>query len=71
MSTTSYYINLNAQANGDYEVHRDGCYWLTLVLQRRYLGSFLSCHPAVATSRALGYVTANGCYHCSRACHTG
>ena len=27
-----YYVNNTAQSNGDHEVHREGCYWLTLVV---------------------------------------
>ena len=26
----SYYVNDNAQPNGDHEVHESGCYWLGL-----------------------------------------
>ena len=33
-----YYVNTNAQSNGDHEVHRDGCYWLSLVKNPMYLG---------------------------------
>ena len=36
-----YYVNDTAQANGDHEVHKQGCYWLTLVVSRTYLGNFL------------------------------
>lgn len=65
----SYYVNPNAQANGDHEVHRQGCYWLGLITNPVYLGDFYSCGPAVVEARWRGY-SANGCYHCSRDCHT-
>lgn len=65
----NYYVNDSADSKGDHEVHRDGCYWLGLVKNRTYLGFFNSCAPAVARAK-LTYPTANGCYHCSRACHT-
>ena len=65
----NYYVNDTSQPNGDHEVHEDGCYWLTLVASRTYLGDFLSCFPAVAKAK-LTYSTANGCKHCSLACHT-
>ena len=29
-----YYVNPNPQPNGDYEVHLQGCYWLSLILAR-------------------------------------
>ena len=67
---TAYYVNNNAQSNGDHEVHKSGCYWLSLATNTSYLGDFYSCFPAVAKAR-LTYPTANGCAHCSPACNTG
>jgi len=66
-----YYVNKNAQDNGDHEVHEDGCSWLSLATDTEYLGNFSSCFPAVAEARRRGYSTANGRFYCSRACHTG
>ena len=66
----AYYVNNRAQANGDHEVHRDGCYWLSLVIDRTFLGNFYSCGPAVQTARRYYPYTANGCAHCSPDCHT-
>ena len=65
----SYYVNQTAQPNGDHEVHRQGCYWLSLVSSKLYLGDFLTCGPAVAAAKRI-YPTANGCAHCSPLCHT-
>jgi len=64
-----YYVNDNAQANGDHEVHTTGCSWLPLPHNRTYLGDFSSCGPAVREAKKK-YTKSNGCYHCSRACHT-
>ena len=66
-----YYVNPNPQPNGDYEVHLQGCYWLSLILAPVYLGWFASCAPAVVEAERRGYRPANGCYYCSRDCHTG
>jgi hypothetical protein len=63
-----YYVNNQKQSNGDNEVHRDGCTYMPQ--SRTYLGNFNSCHSAVAEARRRGY-NANGCYYCSRECHTG
>ena len=65
----SYYVNKNAQSNGDHEVHREGCSWLPDVNNRIYLGSFYTCGPAVVEARN-HYSQVNGCYFCSRDCHT-
>ena len=64
-----YYVNKNAQANGDHEVHTPGCSWLPNVDNRIYLGDFVACHPAVTEAREY-YSQVNGCYYCSNACHT-
>ncbi|MDQ1193881.1 hypothetical protein QE419_002647 [Brevundimonas vesicularis] len=64
-----YYVNTNAQSNGDNEVHTSSCNYLPGEINRRYLGDFTSCVPAVAEARRY-YRRANGCFWCSRACHT-
>ena len=64
-----YYVNKNAQSNGDHEVHKTGCSWLPKIENRIYLGVFSSCSPAVTKARS-HYTQVNGCAHCSPACHT-
>ncbi len=67
---TTYYVNKNSQSDsGDHEVHAEGCAWLPYPQNREYLGMFLSCTPAVAKAK-LSYPSANGCFYCSRTCHT-
>ena len=64
-----YYINT---ASG--EVHEEGCAWLNLVSEenRKYIGYFITCRPAVTKARYLmGYPNADGCSHCSPDCHDG
>lgn len=65
-----YYVNKNAQYNGDHEVHEQTCSFLPGESNRIYLGEFSSCRPAVAEARK-HYRQVNGCFYCSRACHTG
>jgi hypothetical protein len=62
-----YYVNNNAQANGDHEVHVEGCSWMPS--DKKYLGDFSSCQEAVKEAKKT-YSKSNGCYHCSNACHT-
>ena len=64
-----YYVNKNAQANGDHEVHTTGCPWLPIVENRIYLGTFYSCFGAVTKAREY-YTQVDGCFHCSKDCHT-
>ena len=38
-----YYVNDNAQPNGDHEVHREGCAWLPRLENRTALGDHHRC----------------------------
>jgi len=64
-----FFVNKNAQANGDHEVHKDGCSFMPLATNRIYLGEFYSCSGAVTAAKK-DYLKVNGCYYCSNACHT-
>ncbi len=64
-----YYVNTQAQSNGDHEVHKEGCTCLPSVQNRIYLGSFNSCVDAVNEARKY-FTQVNGCYYCSYPCHT-
>lgn len=66
----NYYVNTNAQPNGDHEVHVDNCTQGALPQNRRQLGQHLNCQSAVMQAKMI-YRTANGCAYCSSACHTG
>lgn len=63
----SYYVNNNAQANGDHEVHETSCRYLPN--DKKYLGDYTSCSPAVTEAKKT-YSQSNGCATCSTACHT-
>ena len=65
----SYYVNDNAQSNGDHEVHRTSCYYYPQIVRKTYLGEFNSCAPAVAKAKTI-YLKSNGCDTCSPNCHT-
>ena len=64
-----YYVNKNAQSNGDHEVHTSSCSFLPSETNRIYLGDFATCGPAVAEARK-HYSQCNGCYYCASVCHT-
>lgn len=63
-----YYVNKNAQSNGDHEVHKDGCAHMPSSDNRKYLGDFISCVSAVAEAKK-HFSRADGCYYCSNECH--
>jgi hypothetical protein len=69
-TTHEYYVNRNAQDDGDHEVHREGCSHPPQPQNRVPLGSFADCHAAVRAAKKR-FATADGCYHCSRPCDTG
>ncbi len=64
-----YYVNKNAQVNGDHEVHTATCSWLPDPQNRLFLGDFYSCQQAVTEAKKY-YWQSNGCKHCCPECHT-
>jgi hypothetical protein len=64
---TLYYVNRNAQPNGDHEVHASTCE--KLPENKKYLGTFENCKDAVKEAKK-EYHSADGCRICSYACHT-
>jgi len=65
----NYYVNKNAQSNGDHEVHKQSCSFMPDSENRIYLGDHATCGPAVREAKK-HYTQVNGCYFCSKACHT-
>jgi len=66
---SKYYVNNTAQSNGDHEVHKEGCYWLSLANNTTYVGDFTSCKPAIEVAKRK-HPKSNGCKTCSADCHT-
>ncbi len=64
-----YYVNENEQTNGDHEVHAEGCSHMPILSNRKYLGEFYNCWEAVASAKK-DFIQVNGCYYCSKECHT-
>ena len=64
-----YIVNKNAQENGDQEVHEDGCSYMPDWKNRKPLGDFTNCHDALIEAKKYDS-DADGCYYCSRECHT-
>jgi hypothetical protein len=65
----TYYVNKVAQSNGDHEVHTSTCSFLPSPQNRLYLGEFSNCTDAVKAAK-VHYLRSNGCFYCSRPCHT-
>ena len=64
-----FYVNKNAQPNGDYVIHRVTCRWLPDAENRVYIGDFATSQAAVWEARNY-YARVNGCYHCCPETHT-
>lgn len=58
---------MNAQPNGDHEVHAEGCTYMPSA--KKYLGLFSTCHGAVTEAKK-NYSKSNGCKTCCNECHT-
>ncbi len=68
-----FYVNENAQNNGDHEVHEKdatNCGHEPDVANRKDLGWHSDCHGAVTEAKKT-YSQSNGCYYCCNACNTG
>jgi len=63
----SYYVNNIAQSTGEHEVHKEGCEYFPI--DRTYLGYFATCQEAIDKAKTI-YSNVDGCYFCSRDCHT-
>jgi len=64
-----FYVNKNAQANGDHEVHRATCSRLPEAENRQYLGDYATSQEAVREAKKY-YGRSNGCYYCCPETHT-
>jgi hypothetical protein len=64
-----FYVEINAQGNGDHIVHKSDCSALPSKEAIRYLGAIASCSSAVKKAGGI-YKQVNGCSQCSVACHT-
>lgn len=68
-----FVINVNAQSNGDHEVHNAtaGCSYMPAPENQVDLGLHATCHGAVAEAKSRWPgARINGCFYCARACHT-
>lgn len=65
----TYCVNKNAQDTGEHEVHTYNCNYLPKEENRIYLGSFSTCHGAIEEAKKY-YSNVDGCYYCSKECHT-
>ena len=65
----TYYVNKQAQDNGDHEVHKSDCSYMPSETNRLYLGQFSNCQDAVRAAKQ-HYPQSNGCFYCSNECHT-
>lgn len=64
-----YIVNTTPDNKGDHEVHDESCHRLPSPENQKDLGHHSGCYSAVIKAKA-SYPTANGCYYCSRECHT-
>jgi hypothetical protein len=65
----AYHVNKNAQPTGEHEVHENGCSYQPDAGNRQALGDHTSCQSAVKKAKEY-YTKVDGCYFCSKACHT-
>lgn len=64
-----YYVNNNAQANGDHEVHKSDCRFVPYIISKKDLGYHYGCDSAVTEAKNT-YRQSNGCATCCPSCHS-
>ena len=64
----AYYVNKNAQDNGDHEVHKSNCTFMPIAQHRLFLGYFNNCHNALKEAKKPYPTTADGCPYCCPEC---
>lgn len=66
-----YCVNKNPQSTGEHEVHNitAGCHKLPDPANRKQLGDHAHCSTAITEAKK-HYANVDGCYFCSKACHT-
>lgn len=64
----NYYVNTQAQYNGDHEVHTADCQFIPSLLNRKAIGQHENCKAAVTEAKKT-YSKADGCKTCSNDCH--
>jgi hypothetical protein len=57
-----YYVNNKAQSNGDHELHKQECAFLSTY--KKYLGLFDNCNKAIIESKKT-YKNSNSYFWCS------
>lgn len=67
-----YYFYNYTDDKGKHEVHDDSCSFLPSEENRTYIGQYEDCSKAILMAK-LKYPGKkfDGCYFCSKSCHTG
>lgn len=66
-----YYLNTNADSNGNNEVHKESCEWMPAPKNRCFIGFFNNGIEAVNYAKSIGWSNADGCFFCANEAHTG
>jgi len=65
-----YYVNRKAQSNRNHEIHKVGCIHMADEKNRILLGDFYTCFDAIRIAKRI-YKNSDGCFYCSKECHSG
>lgn len=61
-----YYLNKNAQENGDMEIHAESCKYFPAEKNRILIGDYPNAEEALKAIRE----KIDGCVHCSKEAHS-
>jgi hypothetical protein len=63
----SYYVRIKQQSFGYNSVHKEDCFFLPNIEDRKYLGEFNSCKKAVRLAKSY-FPEVTGCIFCCEEC---
>ena len=69
-----YYLNLNQQISGQYELHTEECLYFEKTKNFDYIGYYSSCEEAIRQAKLKHPDKINkidGCYYCCNECNNG
>jgi hypothetical protein len=69
----NYYLNKNAQSNGDHEIHKESCYYYYMYrggFNFEFFGAFATEFEAIRYARSkYPYLKIDGCAYCCPSIH--
>lgn len=69
--THAYFINMKEDSNGNHEIHKEGCRYLSMIKDKKCLGEHISDREALKWARLYYFYfkKIDGCAYCCLSIH--